>query len=201
MEFKYTYNYLYRITNNINGKFYIGIHSTNNLNDNYFGSGTLIKKAIQKYGINNFTKEILEFKNSREEIKNLEKKVVNDELLNNPLCYNIQRGGGGGQSVEMAKKHREKWSGFKGLKHTDEYKQKMSDLNKGKKLSEETKRKISETQKGHKPTEETCKKISNACSGSKNGFYGKHHSEETKRKISETKKQKYLLNIEKTHKN
>ena len=49
------YFYFYKITNNKNGKYYYGVHSTNNLNDGYMGSGVGIKRAIEKYGISSFT--------------------------------------------------------------------------------------------------------------------------------------------------
>ena len=51
---------IYEITNNINGKTYVGQHKTDNINDNYFGSGIAITQAVEKYGKENFTKTILE---------------------------------------------------------------------------------------------------------------------------------------------
>lgn len=89
------YNYFYKITNNINGKFYYGVHSTNNLDDGYMGSGSYIKNAIKKYGIENFKKEILKFFENIDEMFDYESQLVNNDLVNNPNCYNLVNGGDG----------------------------------------------------------------------------------------------------------
>lgn len=76
----------------------------------------------------------------------------------------------------------------KGRTHTDESKQKISKANLGKIVSEETKGKISKANLGKIVSEETKEKLSIACTGEKNGFYGKEHSEETKEKLSSFRK-------------
>lgn len=87
------YHYFYKITNNINGKYYYGVHNTNNLDDGYMGSGKLLKKAYIKYGINSFTKEILKEFDTMEEAFEYERKIVNEEMIARDDCYNIQIGG------------------------------------------------------------------------------------------------------------
>ena len=93
--------YMYKITNLINTKIYIGVHSTTNLDDGYMGSGRGIKAAIKKYGKNNFSKEIIEFFNSYEEMIAKEKEVVNESFISTSNTYNACIGGQGGQ-----------WKGF-----------------------------------------------------------------------------------------
>ena len=90
------YYYLYQITNLVNGKIYVGVHKTSDLNDGYMGSGKVIKSAISKYGIENFTKDILEFFENAELMYAREKEVVNDEFLLREDTYNLRRGGTGG---------------------------------------------------------------------------------------------------------
>jgi len=87
------FHYLYKITNNINGKYYIGRHSTDNLADNYFGSGVGIRNAINKYGISNFSKEILHFCETTEELWELERKVVDASVVYDKKSYNMGFGG------------------------------------------------------------------------------------------------------------
>lgn len=87
------YNYFYKITNLINGHFYYGIHSTDNLNDGYMGSGTRLNNAYKKYGIENFNKEILKFFDNRESLSNYEAEIVTESLVHDPDCYNISCGG------------------------------------------------------------------------------------------------------------
>lgn len=85
--------YFYKITNTINNHFYYGVHSTNNLNDDYMGSGKRLHFAYKKYGIENFKKEILKFFNSADEAYKYESEIVNETLISDSNCYNLIPGG------------------------------------------------------------------------------------------------------------
>jgi hypothetical protein len=88
------FNYVYITTNLINGKQYVGDHSTDNLDDGYMGSGNLIREAFKKYGKQNFKKQILqEFKNKRESFATQEK-YINEYNTLAPNGYNLHRKGG-----------------------------------------------------------------------------------------------------------
>lgn len=88
--------YLYEIRNNVNGKIYLGVHKTKDINDGYMGSGKVIRYAIEKYGIENFTKVILEQFDSSEKMFAREKEVITEEFLKRNDVYNLRRGGYGG---------------------------------------------------------------------------------------------------------
>ena len=86
---------IYRTTNTVNGKYYIGKHQTKNLDDGYMGSGKLLRSAIKKYGADNFHKEILHVVQTEKEMDLLEKILaVTDQEIN----YNLCEGGNGGWS-------------------------------------------------------------------------------------------------------
>lgn len=90
------YHYLYKTTNNITGRYYYGMHSTDNLEDGYLGSGKRLRYSINKYGKDAHTKEILEYCNSREDLKKKEAEIVNLNEIAKEDCMNLQPGGGGG---------------------------------------------------------------------------------------------------------
>jgi hypothetical protein len=94
------HHYIYKITRaDGSGKYYIGMHSTDDLEDGYFGSGSILSKSIKKHGKDKHHKEILEYLPSREALKLREKELVNEELLSDKLCMNIVQGGHGGADV------------------------------------------------------------------------------------------------------
>jgi GIY-YIG catalytic domain len=95
---------IYKIINKVNKKFYIGVHKTNNINDDYYGSGHLIKAAIKKYGVENFEKQILNVFTKRKDAFAKEKELVTDKIIKSPQCYNIKLGGNGGFDFIQAKK-------------------------------------------------------------------------------------------------
>lgn len=205
---KKKFNYVYIITNKINGKQYIGDHSTDNLNDYYFGSGkTALIPAIKKYGKKNFIKEILEFFNTKQEAFDAQEQYIKQYDTLSPNGYNISPKGGtqcnGGISEETKRKMslaRKNISEETRIKMriakrniSEETHQKMRDNHKGflgLHFSEESKQKISRSLKGKKKppfSKEHKINISKSKIGKDSSFKGKSHTEETKKKISKSK--------------
>jgi hypothetical protein len=102
---------IYKITNLLNGKFYVGKDSKND--PKYFGSGIFIKRAILKYGIDNFYKEVIQFCDNLAELNEMEKYWIRELDSRNPkIGYNVSEGGDG--------------FNLKDLPNYDEIKEKMS---------------------------------------------------------------------------
>lgn len=187
------FHYIYKTTCLITKKYYIGMHSTNNINDGYLGSGNLISRSIHKHGKENHIIEILEFFPNRKSLSIREKEIVNEKMLKEELCLNLKLGGEGGwenvnpwpktRSRKLSQEHIEKIRiNSSKYRHSIESKKKISKSNKGKHHichSEETKNKI------------RIGNLKNA--GDKNGFFGKKHSEETKLKWSMARTGKFTV--------
>jgi group I intron endonuclease len=199
---------IYKTTNNINGKFYIGQDSNND--PEYLGSGVLLNKAIKKYGRDNFTKEILEICNTREELNEREKYWIT-ELNAKELGYNLADGGVGGNTY--TEETRERVSNlFKGRyvgpetiekrrqlrkQHPERYewnqeqRQRLRESRLGKKMSDETKQKISEKLKLRtKYSEKFLHEQTKDKRGENSPMWGKKHSEEVRKKMSISHKKK-----------
>lgn len=144
---------IYKTTNTKNGKYYLGKHQTNNINDDYLGSGVSLVLAIKKYGKESFIKEILFIFNTEEEMNRKEKELITEDLVRSKNTYNRGVGGEGGphfrgktHSSEMKKSLSEKIKKG-GSKLTDEGRMKIIESNKKRTISEETKRKLSDKAK------------------------------------------------------
>ena len=198
-------HYIYKTINNITGEFYIGHHSQREEElDSYLGSSKLLHEDINKFGIENFKKEIIEYC-SLEIIKEREKFWI-IELEAKKYGYNLKSTGTGGEMI--------------GKKHSKDTLKKLSDASKGvnnpmfdihrfgeespmfgKHHSKETKEKLSESRRGKTSSIETRIKISKAISGERNPMYSDHrfagennpmynhvYSLETKKRMSESRK-------------
>ena len=152
------YGYIYKTTNLINGKIYIGQHKAETYDNSYYGSGKILKLAIKKYGIENFSNIVLAYCDSKEELDRLEKQLIKQYDSRNPdIGYNIAFGGEGGDLVTCLSK--------------EDYKQfcatisKLNHLgivgNKGKELSIEHKKKIGQVNKGKIHSEDWINKQKN----------------------------------------
>lgn len=87
------FHFIYKTTCLITGKWYIGMHSTDNLADGYQGSGTHLSRSVKKHGKENHVCEVLEFLQDRESLARREDELITEELRKEPLCMNIARGG------------------------------------------------------------------------------------------------------------
>lgn len=136
------YHFIYKTTNLLSGKYYIGMHSTDNLDDGYMGSGRRLRYSLNKYGKENHKREILEFCPSREELLSREEEIVNLNEIAKEECMNLKVGGDSDSRY--------------GTFMSDEHKKKISLANSGEKngmygkrfkMSDDRKKKISEALK------------------------------------------------------
>lgn len=87
------YYTVYKIRNELNKKIYIGVHKTLDPNDSYMGSGYAIKTAIEKHGIDNFTKRILKTFSTEDVAYQYESQLVTSDFINSSRTYNMSIGG------------------------------------------------------------------------------------------------------------
>lgn len=193
---------IYKITNTVNGKAYIGQtrHDAEKTRrrDHFTGRGNAdVKEDIEKYGKDVFTFEILHDGIIPELLNSFEKEAIAKFNCVHPNGYNKNRGGRGVVSHSdeakekisavhkgkpLSEEHRLKLSkANKGKKHTAGSRRKMSDAHKGKTLSEETRQKMSESRKGRKHSNETKQKLSEALKGENNPM----KRPEVRQKVSE----------------
>ncbi len=101
-----TIHYLYKTTCLVTGRYYIGMHSTYNLDDGYMGSGKRLRYSIRKYGVDNHKKEILKFFHTRELLIEAEKEAITPEMITDDNCMNLKGGGEGGFISEEQQRYR-----------------------------------------------------------------------------------------------
>jgi group I intron endonuclease len=143
------YNYIYVIVNLINNKKYVGKHSTDDLNDNYFGSGRILKESIKKHGLPNFKKNILEFEDDIDKLDEAEIKWIKKlKTYTRKGGYNLTMGGTGGDTFNLNEEKKK------------EKREKMSKIMKEKWQEPEFKRIRIESMRGHKKSKQMREKLS-----------------------------------------
>ena len=158
--------------------YYVGCHQTNNLDDGYLGSGKYLKRAIKKYGSKNFKFEILHSVSSKEEMFVLERSIVNESLINDPLSYNLKIGGSGGNPGIIG--------AFKGKTHSEETKEKQRQASLKQIVSDETRKKLS-MNNAMKNNPEIRKKVSKSLTG-------RTQSDEHRKRVADANLGKILVN-------
>ncbi len=174
---KKTYYTVYKVTNNINGKIYIGCHKTKNLDDGYMGSGKYLKHSIEKNGIDNFTKEIIAVFDTSEEMFALEADLVNEDFLAESNTYNLKVGGFGGfdyinSNIDMSETRKSNYY-LGSKKYAEKYKEDID---------------FRERQICNNPEWQEAGRKALRKKYPEGTFKGKSHTSETKSKISKSSK-------------
>ena len=178
------YHVIYKTTNTLTGRYYIGMHSTDNLDDGYLGSGRRLKYSVKKYGQDKHTVEILEQCSDRPSLIEKEKEIVNHDLIKDDDCMNLHTGGMCGPISNLGSKRSEETKAkMRAWVRTPEMGRKISKKLTGRSLSDEHKQKLKESHTGLTHSEETKQKMSNW-----------DRSEDMRKKISETLKDKPKTN-------
>lgn len=191
---------IYKITNTINGKCYIGkaVNVEVRLRQHKTGyhSNIHLQSSIKKYGIDKFKFELLE-ECTRDKLSERERYWIKYYNSFGSGGYNLTEGGDGGNFKYYTYEQRSKM--LKGHKVSDETRRKISESHKGRKMSEESKKRMSESHKGIKPWNTGIKLEGLALESVRSGQRNRrerelredihyHHTEETKNKISESRK-------------
>lgn len=171
---------IYKITNTINNKIYIGKHQTVDIHDSYMGSGKYLRRAVEKYGIENFKKEILFQFDNEVDMNEKEAELVTEEFCMRSDTYNICVGGKGGFSyINKTRNHsfhnqkiadNRDYSLTDKSYITDEFIEKSRERTR--RFWAEGKYKFIPNTTGYKFTEEQKQRLSRSQQGPKNSQYG-----------------------------
>ena len=142
---------IYVVTNLVNGKKYVG--RTRYDNDNYYGSGDLVKKAVRKYGKKNFSKVYVDSTLGSNEANKLEVEWILKEDSLIPNGYNLLLHGYGGNMSEsqkdiIKKSVKSQWDDPNSIFNSEEYRKRLSDAARNRTWSDETKEKIRQSKLG-----------------------------------------------------
>lgn len=126
------YHFVYKTTCNITNHYYFGVHSTDDINDQYLGSGIKFRNYVKKYKKNNFVRKIVKIYETREKAFEYENQLLTKAILNDCMCLNVIEGGKGSKHrydetfkdrISKTRKMRIEQGQIIPTKHTEEYKQ------------------------------------------------------------------------------
>lgn len=130
------YHTFYKTVNTLTGQFYYGVHSTENPDDSYLGSGSRLLNSVKKHGRENFEKTVLAIFFTSDAAYDHEQQVVTEELIADPLCLNLELGGrlakGRKRSKKVAKKLGTPGGPMKGKRHSQTTRELLSSIRKKK---------------------------------------------------------------------